>query len=118
MQTPEEAERALGEVRSRQILSLKTPSIGEIVSGLMARRGYGQVEAAEQLQNTWQEAAGRLGKKTRCGAVKRGVLEVHAANSAVLQELTFQKRKILKQLQASSAGKRIRDVRFRVGPID
>ena len=40
-----------------------------------------------------------------------------AANSMIIQELTFQKQQILTQLQTALPDAKIRDIRFRVGSI-
>ena len=67
----------------------------------------------------WQQAAGsELGPHTRAGQTCRGVLDVLVRNSAVVQELTFRKKQLLKRLAELSPGRKIRDLRFRVGAIE
>jgi hypothetical protein len=39
-------------------------------------------------------------------------------NSSVLQELAFLKSKVIKQLARLAPDQKIRDVRFRVGPLE
>jgi predicted nucleic acid-binding Zn ribbon protein len=92
--------------------------IGNIVADLVARRGYARIQATATFSEAWQEAAGvQLGKFSRAGAVKRGVLEVQVANSTMVQEMTFQKAMLLKKLAALAPDENIRDLKFRVGPI-
>jgi hypothetical protein len=43
------------------------------------------------------------------------VLEVFVQNSVMLQEFSFEKARLLKRLQALDCGRKIRDLRFRVG---
>ena len=93
--------------------------IAEVLSELMARRGFARVRSAEALENAWREAAGELlAGYSRAGEVRRGKLEVIVANSTLAQELTFQKSAIVKRLAERLPDQRIRDLRFRVGPID
>jgi hypothetical protein len=92
--------------------------IGNIVAELIARRGYARVQAAASCTEAWATAAGpQLLKFSRAGAIKRGVLEVLVANSTMLQEMTFQKVKLVKKLAELLPDENIRDVKFRVGPI-
>lgn len=85
----------------------------------MARRGYGRVQAAGLLSETWRKAAGdEFGSQTRPGQVRRGVLEVTVGNSILAQEISFQKGALLKKLAELAPDEKIRDLRFRVGPIE
>lgn len=93
--------------------------IAEIVNHLLARRGYARIQAVSACQEAWVQAAGaHLSQHTRPGNIRRGVLEITVRNSTVLQELTFQKKQLLKQLQALAADEKIRDLRFRIGALD
>lgn len=106
------------EIGRRQRFPRNPPKIGETISALLARRGYAQIETTEALMQAWNKAAGELlAKKTRIGLVKRGTLEVHVENSTVLQELTFQKRQLLKKISAAVPEFKIKDLRFRVGAL-
>ena len=89
------------------------------MSQLLARRGYAQVQSAALCESAWREAVGqKLAPHTRPGNVRRGVLEVLVASSSVMQELAFVKAKVIKQLAQLAPDQKIRDVRFRVGPIE
>jgi predicted nucleic acid-binding Zn ribbon protein len=92
--------------------------MADVLSNLLSKRGYGRVLATSNLDDAWQAAIGsRFAGDTRCGNVKRGVLEVLVSSSAVLQELTFSKKQILSKLQSSSPEQNIKDVKFKVGAI-
>jgi predicted nucleic acid-binding Zn ribbon protein len=92
--------------------------MADVLSNLMSKRGYGRVIATGNFDDAWQAAIGpRFAGDTRCGNVKRGVLEVLVASSAVLQELTFSKKQILTKLQTSSPDQKITDLKFKVGAI-
>ena len=93
--------------------------IGDILAQLMARRGFAATRAAAACEKAWREAAGELAARySRAGAVRRGKLEVTVANSTLVQELSFQKPVLLKTLTALLPDHRIKDIRFRVGPIE
>jgi predicted nucleic acid-binding Zn ribbon protein len=99
---------------------MATPQkISNILAELMARRGFARVQSTEAYEQAWRDAAGPLAAKyTQVGALKRGTLEVVVANSALVQELTFQKIAILQKLAAELPDEKIRNLRFRVGTID
>ncbi|TWT38445.1 hypothetical protein Enr8_01370 [Blastopirellula retiformator] len=92
--------------------------MGDLVAGLMARSGYGQVQSADALQEAWIQAAGEeFAAHSRAGNVNRGKLEVWVENSAISQAISFQKREILKQLQNIVPDRRIEEIRIKVGRI-
>jgi hypothetical protein len=91
--------------------------IGSILNQLMARRGYAQIESAAELEATVREVLGAaLTASVRVGTVKRGVLMIYASDSPTMQELSFQRRPLLRRLQADHPQANINDVRFRVSP--
>lgn len=93
-------------------------SISNILSELMARRGYARVQSAQAYEAAWREAAGALAAEyTRVGALRRGRLEVVVANSTLIQELMFQKPDLLKALAELLPDEGIQDIRFRAGVI-
>ena len=121
MQSPAEDDFAqiLKEAQQRQRHPRAPVRIADVINRLLARKGYAQLQQGFQWEAAWSDAAGaRLSKHSRLGRTNRGVLEITARNSAVLQELTFQKQKLLNKLQAAAGAKNIRDLRFRVGEID
>jgi predicted nucleic acid-binding Zn ribbon protein len=117
--TPEDEQSLQTDYLRRQVRIPPPKAMGDVLSQLLARRGYAQVQSAAGCQAAWQEAAGqRLAGHTRAGNVRRGVLEVTVANSAALHELSFVKAKLLKSLAQLAPEQKIRDLRFRVGAID
>jgi len=97
----------------------KPKPIGNIVAELLARRGYGRVQAADVCAAAWQQAVGApLATKSRAGQVRRGVLEVWVQNSTLVQELSFEKTRLLETMAQLVPDEKIRDLKFRVGPID
>ena len=93
--------------------------VGNVLSQLLAKRGYAQIQTAATCDAAWREAVGeKLAPHTRPGTVRRGVLEVLVRNSSVLQELAFVKTKVVKILVKLVPEQKIRDVRFRVGAFE
>lgn len=105
------------DAEKKQYYRYPPPSIGSAMNKLLARKGYARVLAADNREEVWRQAVGkRFAGHTRPGNTKRGVLEVFVRNSAVMQELAFSKRQILKKLQ--KLGGDVKDIKFRVGAID
>jgi predicted nucleic acid-binding Zn ribbon protein len=91
----------------------------DVLSQLLAKRGYAQIQTAAGCTAAWREAVGeKIATDTRPGNVRRGVLEVLVRNSSVLQVLGFEKTKIVRTLTKLVPEQQIRDVRFRVGNLD
>jgi predicted nucleic acid-binding Zn ribbon protein len=116
----DEDERNLHDDYRRKHVRIKPPQpMRNVLSQLLAKRGYAQVQTAATCAAAWQEAVGdKLAAHTRAGNVRRGVLEVLVRNSATHQELAFIKTKVIKTLNKIVPEQQIRDVRFRVGAID
>ncbi len=89
--------------------------IGSLVSQLMSRRGYGQILANQDFHRVIAAAVGeQLESAFEVGQLKAGVLQVYTSNSVTLQELNFQKRTILRKIQAELPGNKVTDLRFRI----
>src|SRR5262245_59975113 len=107
------------EREQRRFHARKPKAIANVLAQLITARGYGRVQADANLHIAWQKAAGEtIAKFTRPGRLRRGTLEVTATNSAIVQELTFQKQQILTQLNTELPDARVRDIRYRIGSIE
>jgi predicted nucleic acid-binding Zn ribbon protein len=92
--------------------------VAEVIAQVVQKRGYAQVRAAGQWNEAWAAAAGeQFAAVTEVGQLRRGALEVTVANSLVMQELTFEKERILVHLQTVRPDAGIKQLRFRVGRI-
>jgi len=92
--------------------------IGDVLSQLLARRGYARVRSANAYADAWREAVGEpLSASTRATQVRRGVLEVMVSSSMMAQELGFQKAALLAKLAPLLPDDTIRDLKFKVGPL-
>ena len=93
----------------------RVQKIGTLVSQLMSRRGYAQVAATDEFHATIGTAVGGvLGSSISVGNLKKGVLHIYASDSVTLQELNFQKRSILKQIQKDLPQTNVNDLKFRI----
>jgi predicted nucleic acid-binding Zn ribbon protein len=93
--------------------------IGQVVSDLMAQKGFGRIRGSAALEEAWYTAVGSAAAPyTRPGTLRRGVLEVGVANSTMVQELVFQKAELLLSLRRLLPDSRIKDLRFVVLPND
>lgn len=95
-------------------------ALATILADLFTVRGYSRVGVRSLLETAWNEAVGKPSSDQTClGDIRRGVLDVTVAHSALLQELSaFRKEELLRALQRHPAGFRIRDFRFRLGVVD
>ncbi|MEX2186245.1 MAG: DUF721 domain-containing protein [Pirellulales bacterium] len=113
----DDIERARGNQRYKP--RARPKKIGDVVSQLLARRGYAQQATSTELADAWKQAAGEaVAGQTRVGAVRRGTLDVVVANSAVSQELTFRKTQLVAELARRLPDHHITKVRFRTGNVD
>ncbi len=107
------------DIANRQRYRPGAKKISTVINQLMTRRGYARIRASNDWDMAWREAVGsELAQHSRTGNIRRGVLDVFVRNSAVVQELTFCKHRLIKQLARLNPGQKVRDLRFRVGPID
>jgi predicted nucleic acid-binding Zn ribbon protein len=93
--------------------------LSDILGELFTVRGYGRLRARQELENAWNAAVGEpYCRQTRLGEVRRGVLDVTVAHSTLLEELAaFRKPALLAALRSGAPATKIRDIRFRVGPV-
>lgn len=89
--------------------------IGDLLSQVLARHGYGQMTIRLELEQAWRKVAGDSARnRTRVGSLRRGVLEILVDNSTLLQELeSFQKYTLLEQMKSAVQHSRIESLRFR-----
>lgn len=88
--------------------------VGKVIDGLCGAERFGE----EEIASAWRSAAGeRAAASSRPVSFKRASLLVNVANSSWLYELTVNKKEILKRLEAGLKGKKIKEIRFRIGDI-
>ena len=105
-------------VKQRQWFRRRAKPAVDVINQLLARKGYSQTSAANELTDVWQKIVGPRWKgKTVAGNISRGVLEITVASSAIGQHLNFKKKQLLKQLNDELPQNKIRDIRFKTGRI-
>ncbi len=100
-------------------MSLSQPQhIRDVLSQLLARRGYARERSACACAEAWRTAAGdRFASDTKATSIRRGVLEVLVKNSTLVQEINFQRRDLIDRLAQLLPDENIHDLKFRVGPV-
>jgi predicted nucleic acid-binding Zn ribbon protein len=111
----EDARWVLSQIRLESRRTAKP--IGELVSRLMARRGYAHVRVAQEWVAVWRRVAGELAQRSRPGQYRGGVLEIVVQDSATHQELEFRKQQLISAVRELGAGFQIRNLRFKVGGV-
>ncbi len=107
-----------GKLQRRRFHGGQPKSVADVIAQLVQKKGYAQVRADRAHRDAWQAAAGeRFAAVTEAGAIRRGTLEVTAANSLVMQELTFEKERLLAAMQQTLPDAGIKQLRFKVGLI-
>jgi len=72
----------------------------------------------EEIASVWQEAVGaRAGKHTKPVSFKKTSLIINVDDSGWMYELTIKKKEILKKLEGKLKGKKLKEIRFRIGEI-
>ena len=95
------------------------PHVADIMSRLLTKRGYANIQQKSSLESVWQAAAGEvLAKHTRPGKISRGTWEITVRNSSLLQELSFQQTQILRAVQQAVPDQKIQKLKFKVGPVE
>jgi len=90
-------------------------SLGSLITRLMARTGYDRQQGSDALRSAWSEVVpASLQGSSQPGTVRRGVLEVFVSHSALIQEMGFHKRELLKKLQTKVPAEGITDIRCRL----
>lgn len=107
-----------GQAQRRRFFGAQPKRVGDVLAQVVQKRGYAQIRAAQAHAAAWQTAAGpQFAQVTEMGSLRRGVLEVTAANSLVMQELTFAKERLLAAIQHALPDAGIKQLRFKVGQI-
>lgn len=104
-------------VNQRRRYKRKPKRPANLLSQLMARKGYGQEKSNTELQEVWEKIAAPLKEFTRAGILRRGVLEIIVTSPAITQQLEFQKKQLLADLNRQLPQNKIREIRFRIGNV-
>jgi len=96
----------------------KNGSIEDILKDVIKNIGPKGRLTEEEVALLWGEAAGeKASRHSRPVAFIKAVLTVNVDGSSWLYELTTRKREIIKKLESKFAGKKVKEIRFRIGEI-
>jgi hypothetical protein len=105
-------------INARQFFPRRPKKAADLIAQLMARKGWGQSTAVDELDIAWNLVATTAwSQQTQLGNVRKGVLEVIVANSALLHQLEFKKQSLVASLQQRLPQNKIKDIRFRIGNV-
>ncbi len=92
----------IADTKRRQYKVREPQKMANVLSQLLARRGYAQERSLADQADAWSEAAGPdVARQTKAG----------------LQELSFRKRELLAKIAMRLPNQKLRDLKFRVGPV-
>ena len=94
-----------------------TDRLGDVLSGLLQKRGYGRPLALQSWREAWARVAGpRLAARSRVSGYRDGTLTVEVASAAQRYELeSFHAGDLLGRLQKDPSSTGVRRLVFRVG---
>lgn len=83
---------------------------------LIQLRGYARVGAQTELTEVWSSLVEeRFARRTRAVGVKRGILTVHVASSALVAELnSIHRADLVERLAVRAPHFKVRDIKFRL----
>ncbi len=85
-----------------------------VISDLGKKRRFG-----EELEDAWRKTAGkRAATHTRAVSLRKARLIVNVDGSSWLYELTLKKRELLKKIENKLKGKKVKEIRFRIGDVN
>ncbi len=90
----------------------------DLVSRLIEKiRGEKTIDE-EELDLVWKKASGEAGyRHSRPVSLYKRTLRVIVENPGWIQDLTFRKRKILRELQRCFGREKVSDIRFKIGDL-
>jgi predicted nucleic acid-binding Zn ribbon protein len=96
-----------------------TDRLGEVLAGLLQKRGYGRPLALAAWREAWARAAGeRLAARSRVAGYRDGTLTIEVPSSAQRYELeAFHGSELLARLRQDTAAGVVRKLVFRVGSL-
>lgn len=88
--------------------------VNKVIEELSGKERLGE----EEIEAAWRRAAGEAAARhSKPVSFKKASLIVSVASSSWLYELTVRKKEIVKMLEAELKGKKIKELRFRIGDI-
>ena len=93
-------------------------SIGKVLAQVVIKNRYACNDSNAALTEAWKKIVGQpFGDRSQPTGIKRGKFEVTVAHSAIVQELSFDQTRIVRELQKAFPETKITGVRYRVGTL-
>ncbi len=89
--------------------------IGDIVKNVFAKIEQEKDFSQEEIDTLWNEIAGSAAKHSVPVSIKNSILTVRVDSSAWMQELSLNKRTLLKGLKRKLGKDRISEIRLKTG---
>lgn len=92
--------------------------IGTILPKILSTCRPGRDTALSAVWHLWDDAVGEIiAANAQPAAFKKNLLLVHVSNPTWIHQLQFLKKDIIAKLNQSLGEKRIKDLKFKVGPL-
>lgn len=89
--------------------------ISELLHQIMAACRRPDNGEMHQIQRIWDEMLSQsITRHARPAALEKGTLIIHVASSTITQQLRFQTREIIRQINQQMGHERIKDIRFKI----
>lgn len=92
---------------------VRPKSVSSILDRVMLEKGYAAQQSRQLIEEEWGNAVGEtLSSQSKVGQIKRGQLQIFAANDIVRSELEYQKTNAVRHLQQSLPDMKIQGLRI------
>lgn len=96
----------------------ETEPIRGILKKLLKRLGKKERLTEEEMVSAWAEVVGtQAAAHSRPASFRRARLVVNVDDSGHLYELTLKKKDVITELEGRLKGRRLKDIRFRIGEV-
>ena len=95
----------------------KTLELDTVLETLLKEQGFEHKMVEQKVFSAWERAVGKLiARNTQPVSLIKSKLTVHALSHPLVTELTFQRRHIIRKLNAEIGRAAVRELRFRMKP--
>jgi len=93
--------------------------IGSVIRGMLNKNRLQTDTSLIRVWDIWEKAVGEtIAENTRPAAFKGDLLIVNATSSSWLQQLRFLKTEIIQKVNQGLGNVSVKDIKFKVGPVD
>lgn len=93
--------------------------IGKVIQDMLKTHRLGTDTSLVRVWDVWEAAVGEaIAANTRPAAFKGDLLIVNATSSSWLQQLRFLKAEIIQKINHALGDVPVKDIKFKIGPVD